>query len=356
MRSSAPDSLWAVILAGGVGSRFWPVSRPSRPKQLLPLASSQALIADTVNRISDLVPLDRVRILAGESLSAPLLNALPHLNRDNLFIEPQARGTAPVLAWAAFQIARIDPDAIMISLHADHVIEPASAFLSLLADVAHVSRVERRLFTIGARPNWPETGYGYIKPGVPITVAPATFAVDRFVEKPDRETAERYLREGYLWNTGIFVWPVALLLEEIERHTPEIAAALPLLAEGRVAEFFASVPQLTIDVGLLERSPRVAVASATFDWDDVGTWDAVARTRHADARGNVVVGTGHTIDSDNCIVWGEEGDVVVFGGRDLVVVRSGGVTMVLPRSRAADLKTLLAALPADVVARAGGDT
>jgi len=355
MRSSAPDSLWAVILAGGVGSRFWPVSRPSRPKQLLPLASKQALIADTVNRITDLVPLARVRILAGESLAAPLLNALPHLSRDNLFIEPQARGTAPVLVWAAFQITRTDPDAIMISLHADHVIEPASAFLSLLAEVAQLSKVERRLFTIGARPNRPETGYGYIKPGVSITDTPATFAVDGFIEKPDRETAERYLREGYLWNTGIFVWPAALLLEEIERHTPEIAALLPLLAEGRTSEFFAGVPQLTIDVGLLERSPRVAVAPATFDWDDVGAWDAVARTRDADARGNVVVGAGHAVDSDNCIVWGEEGDVVVFGGQDLVVVRSGGVTMVMPRSRAAELKTLLAALPPDVVAREEGD-
>jgi mannose-1-phosphate guanylyltransferase len=353
MRSSAPDALWAVILAGGVGSRFWPVSTPARPKQLLPLAGDRPLIVETVQRIEGLVPAERVRILAGESLAAALLNALPGLSRDNLLVEPQARGTAPVLAWAAFEIARTDPDAVMISLHADHVIEPPARFLELLADVAAISKRENRLFTIGARPNRPETGYGYIEPGAPITREPASFAVDRFVEKPDRETAESYVRQGYLWNTGIFVWPATLLLEQMERHTPEVAQHLPLLREGRVAEFFGAVPQLTIDVGLLERSPQVAVAAATFEWDDVGAWDAVARTREADARGNVLVGSGHAVDCDDCIVWSEDGKTVVFGARDLVVVTSGGITMVLPRDRAADLKQLLKALPASVVSPDG---
>ncbi|MGH7502767.1 MAG: mannose-1-phosphate guanylyltransferase [Longimicrobiales bacterium] len=355
MKSSGPEALWAVVLAGGVGSRFWPVSTPTRPKQLLALAGDQPLIRDAVERIAALVPATRTRILTGASLAAPLLAALPGLGRNHLLIEPQAKGTAPVLAWAAFEIARTDPDAIMISLHADHAIQPASAFLALLADVAAVSFREQKLFTIGAVPDRPETGYGYIRPGVAITREPATNAVDRFVEKPTRDVAETYVREGYLWNTGIFVWPVRLLIEEMERHTPEIANCFPLLAAGRIGDYFERVPKLTIDVGLLERSDRVAVARATFAWDDVGGWDAVGRMQPADASGNVTVGESHAIDSEDCILWSDDGAVVVFGARGLLVVRSGGVTMVAPRERAADLKSLLAALPAHVAALGGGN-
>jgi mannose-1-phosphate guanylyltransferase len=309
-----------------------------------------------MDRLDTLVPIERIRILTGESLAKPLLDALPQLGREHLLIEPVARGTAPVLAWAAMEIARTDPGAVMVSLHADHVIEPASAFQSLVAEVAAISMEEQMLFTIGALPDRPETGYGYIKPGAVITRQPRTFAVDRFVEKPDRDVAATYVREGHLWNTGIFVWPARLLIEEMERHTPEVAVHFPLLREGHIVEYFAHVPKITIDVGLLERSPRVALAAATFAWDDIGTWDAVARTRSSDARGNVIVGEGHAVDADDCIVWSDDGTVIVFGARDVVVVRSGGVTMVLPRERAADLKTLLSELPPDVVALAGGDS
>jgi mannose-1-phosphate guanylyltransferase len=352
--SHAEAPLWAVILAGGVGSRFWPISTPSRPKQLLPLGSERPLIVDTVDRILPLVPLPRLRILTGPSLAAPIQAEVPQLSRDNLLLEPVARGTAPVLVWAAHEIARRDPDAVMLSLHADHVIEPAHAFRDLLARVGRLAAEERRLFTIGIEPTRPETGYGYIHVGPPLGSDEEAFEVADFVEKPDRDTAQEYLhRGGYLWNSGIFVWRVGTLLEEIERHTPELAALLPRLAEGDIEGFFRDAPNLSIDEGLLERSDRVAVARATFRWDDVGAWDAVARTRPADENGNLRIGDAHLVESDHCIAWADQGTIVVFGASNLVVVRTRGITFVAPRDRTADLKTLLKELPDSIVRQEG---
>lgn len=369
-----------MILAGGVGSRFWPVSTPDRPKQILPLASDRPLITDTVERIAPLVPMDRVRILTGASMVGPMERAVSGLTDEHFLVEPQARGTAPVLVWAAHTLAQRDPDAVMVSLHADHVIRPEPAFRDLIADAAAAADTHDRLFTVGIRPTRPDTGYGYIRRGAPLAGEPATgrpsaggattgnattgdattgnadptpagaCAVDAFVEKPDAETAERYLESGaYLWNSGIFVWRVARLLDEVRAVTPELAELLPLLDAGDVEAYFDRSPKLSIDRGVLERSDRVGVMDATFEWDDVGTWDAVARTRAGDDAGNVVEGAAELVDADGCVVWNETDEpVIVFGAREMVVVRRDGVTMVLPRSRAADLKELLDALPDEI--------
>jgi mannose-1-phosphate guanylyltransferase len=343
-RSSAPEPpLWAVILAGGIGSRFWPVSTPARPKQLLPLATERPLIRDTVERIVPLVG-ERLRILAGEQLIEPMLAQLPGLGRDAFMVEPRARGTAPVLIWAAHALHRQDPDAVMASLHADHAIAFDAAFREVLAETARLAAAHRRLFTLGATPTRPETGYGYLLPGTPLPGSDA-FEVERFVEKPRRSVAEQYVREGYLWNTGIFVWPVALFLDEIRRHTPELAALLPLLDADDVPAFFQRAPSLSIDHGLLERSNRVAAARASFGWDDVGAWDALPRTRQADEAGNVAVGDAHFVEAARNIAWAEEGSIVLFGVDDLVAVHAGGVTLVAPRGRAQDIKRLLERLP-----------
>ena len=351
-----------MILAGGVGSRFWPVSTPDRPKQILPLASDRPLITDTVERIEPLVPLDRVRILTGRAMVGPMERAVAGLTDEQFLIEPQARGTAPVLVWAAHTLAQRDPDAVMVSLHADHVIRPEPAFRDLIAEAAAAADTHDRLFTVGIRPTRPDTGYGYIRRGAALgggtdagdatdsDGAAGAYAVDAFVEKPDGETAQRYLDSGaYLWNSGIFVWRVARLLAEVRSVTPELAELLPLLDAGDVEAYFDAAPKLSIDRGVLERSERVGVMDATFEWDDVGTWDAVARTRAGDAAGNVVEGDVELVDASGCVVWNETAEpVIVFGARELVVVRRDGVTMVLPRSRAADLKQLLDALPDDV--------
>jgi mannose-1-phosphate guanylyltransferase len=341
----APDRLWAVVLAGGIGSRFWPVSTPQRPKQLLPLAGDAPLIRQTVERILPLVPATRVRVLTGRALADPILTAAPMLSPAELLLEPMARGTAPVLAWAAHSIAAVAPDAVMLSLHSDHVIEPAAAFRDVLARAATLSVEHGRLFTLGAEPTRVETGYGYIAQGEALTADAAAREVARFVEKPDRAAAEGYIAEGCLWNTGIFVWPVQLLLDELRRHTPEVAEHLGLLDAGDVGGFFDAVPATSIDQGLLERSDRVAVLRADFRWDDVGTWDAMGRTRQADAAGNVAVGDAAFVDANRCIAWSEEGRIVVFGAQDLVVVHANGTTFVAPRERTTELKRLLDELP-----------
>ncbi len=343
--------LWTVVLAGGIGSRFWPASTPARPKQLLPLASERSLIRDTVDRITPLVPTERLRILAGGHLAGPISRALPELGPGNLLLEPRAAGTAPVLAWAAAEIERRDPEGVMVSLHADHVIEPAEAFRARIARAAALAAGHRRLFTIGAVPSRPETGYGYLRLGEPLAPIDhsgdeAGYAVASFVEKPDLETARRYLDEGgYLWNTGLFVWRVADLLDQLERHTPELAELIPIVREGGVEEFFRRAPTLSIDEGLLERSDRVAVVPSSFHWDDVGAWDAIFRTRPRDGSGNVVVGEGFAVESRGTALYAEGGPIVAFGVDDLVVVRTSGVTFVTRRDRVADLKRLLPRLP-----------
>lgn len=348
-RSSPDPPLWAVILAGGVGSRFWPVSTPARPKQLLPLAGERPLIVETVRRIEPLVPPERLRILTGERLAEPILSLLPELGPEHLMLEPRARGTAPVLAWAAHEIAARDPDAVMVSLHADHVISPDDAFRDRIAELARLAATHESIFTVGVPPTRPETGYGYIRVGEALDADAGAYRVGDFVEKPDPDTAHEYIRRGgYLWNSGLFIWRARTLLDEIERHTPEIADRLPLLEADDVDAFFARAPDLSIDEGLLERSDRVAVGRATFRWDDVGAWDAVGRTHPTDAAGNVAVGDVHLVETDGSIAWADDGTVVVFGGHDLVVVRAGDITFVAPIERAAELKALLDRLPEEL--------
>ncbi len=330
------------------------MSTPSRPKQLLPLASDRPLIRDTFNRIAPLIPQERLRIVTGAHLATPISRGLPELEPGNLLIEPRAAGTAPALAWAAAEIERRDPQAVMVSLHADHVIHPPEAFRRLLADTAELAVRHRRLFTIGAVPTRPETGYGYIRVGPPLSesglnVAPLEttgYEVASFVEKPDRPRAEEYLTSGeYLWNTGIFLWRVSDLLDQLERHTPELAPLIPILREGGTDEFFRRAPTLSIDAGLLERSDRVGMVRATFQWDDVGAWDAVFRARDTDMAGNVEVGEAHAVETQRSVLYADDGAIVAFGVEDLIIVRTAGVTFVMQRERAPEMKALLARIP-----------
>ncbi len=343
-----------VVMAGGIGSRFWPASTPSRPKPLLALGSSdRPLIAETVQRGLALVPAERLHVLAGASLVGAFRDAVPDLGPASFWIEPRARGTAPVLAWAAHRIHQQDPEAVMVSLHSDHVVRPEAEFGRQIPEAAALASERDCLFTVAVPPTRPETGFGYIRPGAPIPGrgSPSTgtgleaFEVSAFVEKPDQATVERYLSEGYLWNSGIFLFPVARFLEEVRSHAPEIGLHLRHLDDGDEAGFFESVPTISVDEAVLERTPRVAAVRAAFEWDDVGSWEALARTRPADEAGNHTAGDVEAVDSGGCVVWAEDGAVVLFGVEDLVVVQSGDVTLVSARDRAPDLKSLLSRLP-----------
>jgi len=322
------------------------VSTPARPKQLLPLATERPLIVDTVERARALADDARIRILAGEHLARPFRAALPSLPGDAYLVEPAARGTCPVLAWAAWEVSRKDPDAVLVSLHSDHVIHPLEAFRTTVGAAVRLAREEDLLVTVGIVPDRAETGYGHIQPGpaLPASDGVEAFRVAAFHEKPDADTAGRYVAEGYLWNSGIFVWKASVFLDEVRRHAPDVAACLPLLEADGPEAFFRDVPVCVVDTAVLERSDRVGCVRGTFAWDDVGSWEALARTLPPDADGNVRVGTARTVEAERNVVFAEEGEVVLFGVHDLVVVRTGGRTLVLPRSRAPDLKTLLRAL------------
>jgi len=344
-----PEPL-VVILAGGVGSRFWPVSTPARPKQLLPLGSDKPLIVDTLERAELVAGRERIRILTGATVGTAIQQATG-LDDDAFLIEPQARGTGPVLAWAAHEAARSAPDTVLISLHADHVVEPTDAFVQLLRDASNIAHETERLLTIAIPPTRPEEGYGYIDPGEEIARSGSAvcLAVNAFVEKPDIETAKQFLEAGYLWNSGIFVWRADTFLTEVRAHAPGVGAALEYLDRDDVAGFFAACPDVTVDEGVLEPSTRVATVLATFRWDDVGSWEALARTRTSDANGNVALGNTRLVDAHNNVVVADDGTVVLFGVSDLVVVKKGDIAFVTSRKQSPHLKKLLNQLPRSLV-------
>ncbi len=356
--SSIPPNpnLWVTILAGGPGTRFWPASTPNRPKQLLPLAGEQPLIRDTLDRARGLVPEDRIRILTGGHLLGPFREALGELDPSSFLVEPQPRGTGPVLVWAAWAISQIDPDAILVSLHADHAIDPFDAFSTLIRAGARAVETTDALFTVAVPPTRPETGYGYIQPGeaIPAEGGVDAFRVQSFVEKPDRDTAQEYLAAGYLWNSGIFLWRAGFFLEEVRAVAPELGRLIPHLEEGDVEGFFREAPVISVDEAVLERSSRVASLRATFQWDDVGAWEALARTRAPDGKGNVLLGSVQAVDSRENIVMAEEGTVVLFGVEGLAIVRSGDIVLVADRAKTPDLKSLLEALPSHLRDPDGG--
>jgi len=339
---------WAVILAGGSGTRFWPLSSPARPKQILPLAGDRSSAEEAVRRLAGLIPLDRVLLVTGRALAAPLAETLG-LPPENVLVEPFPRSTAPALAWATHEAGRRDPEAVVLSLHADwHVPDPAG-FVTAAERALATAATRPVLVTVGVVPTRPETGYGYIVPGPAVEGGPPEVrTVERFTEKPDAATAEALIAGGALWNSGIFAWSAGTLRDELSRHTPEIAVGFPALEGGDVAAFFDAVRAVSIDVGLLERSRSVVVVPGRFHWDDIGTWEALARVRLRDAQGNVLVGPVTAIDSTDSIVWTEGVPVVLNGVRNLIVVEANGRLLVMDRSQAADLKRTLEHLPPEV--------
>ena len=336
---------WAVILAGGSGSRFWPLSTPTTPKQLLPLAGDVSTAEQTVSRLEGLVPRERVLVITSANLAPRLQQALG-LESANVLAEPRAASTGPALVWASAEAQRRDPEAEVLSLHADWVIMEDAAFRRTAAAALDTAARHRRLVTVGIVPSRPDTGFGYIVPGAPLDEMGR--AVKRFSEKPDAATALDLMAAGALWNSGLFAWSAAVLLEQIGKHTPEIAPALPALQRGDVATFFREVKAVSIDVGLLERSPMVAVVPGNFTWDDVGTWDALARVRPRDKQGNVTQGPVYLHQVEDSIVWSDGDPVILAGVRDLVVVHANGRILVMSRKMAGDLKAVLDGLPADV--------
>jgi mannose-1-phosphate guanylyltransferase len=343
---SAP--LYGVVLAGGIGSRFWPLSTPEQPKQLLPLVGTESMLEETVARLQPLVPRERVLILTSAALAPAIRRTLPWLGAEQVLEEPRPAGTAAALAWASLEVQRLGgKDASLLSVHADAAIGDAEVFRAALAAAVRAARAHAELATVGIVPTEPNPGLGYIEPGEVLDADASRVA--RFLEKPDRARAERLVAAGCLWNSGIFAWRAADFLSELAAHTPELAAALAAAPQGREAFFAAVRDGVSVDVGVLERSQRVVVVRGTFGWDDVGTWGALRRVRARDAQGNATHGAVHLVQAHDNVVHAAAGRVVLYGVHDLVVVARDGLTLVTTVAHADALKTMLDQLPREVV-------
>jgi mannose-1-phosphate guanylyltransferase len=312
---------------------------------LLPLAGPQSTAEAAVTRLQGLVPKERILVVTGPALADQLQEALG-LDPANVLVEPRAASTGPALVWATFEARRRDPAAEVLSLHADWAIREDDAFRRTAGTALATAVKHRRLVTVGIVPSRPDTGFGYIVPGNSLDESART--VSRFAEKPNAGTALDLMASGALWNSGLFAWTAETLLDEVRKFTPEIAAALSHLEKHDVASFFAAVTSISIDVGVLERSSAVAVVPGHFTWDDIGTWDALPRVRRRDSQGNVAVGPAHLVDASDCVTWSDGTPIVMSGVKDLVVVSANGRILVMPRSQASDLKTILDRLPAEV--------
>src|SRR5213595_2305034 len=269
-------SAWAAILAGGAGTRFWPLSTPERPKQLLPLVGDRPLLVQAVERLDGLVPPERILILTGPFLVDQVAALVPEVPRANVIAEPRAASTAPALVWAAHRIGKTDPGAQMLSLHADWAVGDDHAFRAAATHALGVAREHDVLVTVGVKPTRNETGYGYIVPGKPLGSARK---VMRFIEKPSPGRAALLRRRGALWNSGLFAWSAARFLGEAGAYAEELAPGWPALTNGDAPRFFAAVTPVAVDVAVLERTTRLAVVTGAFSWDDIGSWDALLRIR-----------------------------------------------------------------------------
>ena len=332
--------LHAVIMAGGSGTRFWPASRKLRPKQLLPLAGPRTMIQSTIDRLDTLVPPERQRVLTNEVLIEPIRQQLPELPPENIIGEPCKRDTAPCVGLAAELIARDDPDATMLVMPSDHVIANPQSFRDAISAGEKLIEADpAQIVTFGIRPTYPAESFGYVERGEPIAATGASaFQVQQFREKPDRETAQRYVSAGtFYWNSGIFLWRASTILQALRQFEPEMHAHLSAIGEAAGSDAFdatlrrefEAIHGKSIDYAVMERYEKVAVIEAPFPWDDVGSWQALARLHGSDDQGNTVVGSHIGIGTRGTIVHGEPGHTIVtIDVDDLIVVQTPDATLV----------------------------
>ena len=349
--------LHAVIMAGGSGTRFWPKSRRDRPKQLLRLHGDASMLQQTVARIAPLTAPERTWIITGADQAAAVREQLPQLPPGNVVAEPCPRDTAPCVGLAAAIVARADPDGTMIVMPADHVIRPPEAFqATVLAAVGVIDDDPSAFVTLGIKPTRAETGYGYIERGESLG-SPGGIALHRvaqFREKPDRDTAEAFVAAGrFAWNSGIFVWRARAILDALAAHRPALAAAIgrvsaalgtPAQAETLAREYPA-MEKVPIDKAVMEKADNVRVLEVVYDWSDVGDWRALDSLQPPDDHGNTVQGHVVALDTTGSIIVSDDGALVAtLGVEDLVIVHSGGATLVARRDQLDKLKGLVEGL------------
>jgi mannose-1-phosphate guanylyltransferase len=344
----------AVILAGGVGERFWPASTPERPKQLLPLISDRTMVRETADRLEGLVPPDRRLVLTGAAIADRVAAELPEMPRAHVIGEPEPKNTAAAIGLAAGLLAARDSDAILLALPADHAIGDSSAFRATVEEGFQLAAEEPVLVLFGIVPDRAETGYGYVRRGDPIRARTVeAFEVASFVEKPDTATARALVQDGlHTWNSGLFCGRAKVFLEEYAEHLPLMRRTIDSAVSAwrdnprsALEGFYAAVESTSIDYGIMQQTERAVVMPARgWNWDDVGSWEALSRWLEPDADGNVRVGDVVFEQCRDVIAWCPSGRVSALGIEDCVIVRSGDETLVVPRDRLDDIKSFVRSL------------
>ena len=347
-----PDSMYALILAGGSGERFWPLSRRARPKQLLRLVSDKTLLEETLARLEGLIPRERILILTNAEQENAVRKLLRNFPKENIVAEPAKRDTAAAVALGTGWVTARDHAAIMAVLPADHIITNRTAFQETLALAADAAEETSELVTIGITPTWACPGFGYIEHGKPVRLrkrpdSDAIHRVVRFREKPNLDLAESFLRKGnFRWNAGMFVWSVPTVLREFNRHASELA---DFISKVRAPENFVKLPRISFDYAIMEKADRVLVVEASFDWDDIGSWRTVANYFEKDQHGNAANRAITAVDSSNNVVFEENGTTVaLLGVHNLIVVRTEDALLICDRHEAERIKDLIGKIPPEL--------
>ena len=337
----------ALVLAGGSGTRFWPVSRRQRPKQLLSLEGGPSLLQATVERLQPLVDLSSVWVCTTEALSRQVQEQLPGVPGDQILAEPAGRNTAPAIGWSLRSMPVDERDEVVVILPADHRIEDNDAFRRALETAERITREGNRVMTLGVQPIRPDTGYGYLELGRRLEPESGLRQVLRYKEKPDQATAERFVESGdYLWNAGIFLFRAGRLLELLEVHQPELARGLEAIARrsDRIGDLYPQLPSISIDFGVMEHLDEVVTLPLDCGWSDLGSWEALAEILPRDSNGNVTKGEVVAVDCRGSLLFAEEGTVAALGVEGIVVVRTHDTVLVVPKDRTQEIREIVAAL------------
>ncbi len=344
--------LYAAVMAGGKGTRFWPESRPEHPKPLLKILGEESMLQLTVRRTSGIVPKRNISVVTNQMYSTQVREELPEIPKENIIAEPEGRDTAACIGLAAIYIRKIDSDGVMLVTPADHFICNQGRFSDVIRAAAEVARLQNRLVTIGIPPTGPETGYGYIHRGKPTGQCRGekVYLVKEFVEKPDRQRAEQYLTQGdYLWNSGIFLWKASVILEMIKEYLPALAQGLAQIEkaldterEGQViTDVYKRLKSISIDYGVMEKAEAVAVLAGDFGWSDVGSWAALSELLSKDENGNVVQASHLGIETEGCFIRCPGKLVATIGVKDVVIVQTEQALLVCPKHRTQEVKKIV---------------
>lgn len=341
--------IYALILAGGKGTRLYPLSRSSNPKQFLSIFNEESFLRNTVHRIEPFVDKENIFVVTNKDYIDKIQGELSQINKENIFVEPSNKETATCIGLAAVKLLKRDKDAVMIVLPSDHYIEGEKSFQDTLKTAVEMAEKKRGLITIGVEPTRPETGYGYIEMGDPVVSAMKTYRVARFTEKPNVEVAKDFISKGtYLWNSGMFVWRADVFLREMQKYLPKMYNSITEIykhideedEEEIIEREYRLIDGISVDFGIMQKTRKAYVIKSEFQWDDIGSFQALSRFLK-DAKGNKVWGSAYLEASDNCTVFGKNNLIIGFGIKDLVIVDAGDVILVMDRSKDQEIKDLL---------------